>query len=228
MYYHEWDLFEEGGDLFLLRSAAPFVFEIDVRACERWTWTELRDVLDQCFDGQELPREKPLPFKELFAREELSKRLFTNHTLVTWSFGEVGLVHTDDLPDPVREFLRLVNAPTFRWLERRSQLKKEEGLHIDGFWLPGFIDQAVSLLRRVGAYPVQKEEGAWIFEKRCTASNGALIDLYEISRPAWGFALRGLEQQEVLRELGAFLRVLASLGAFKKRQPETRDASSGS
>ena len=86
-------------------------------------------------------------------------------------------------------------------------------------------------LRLVAAYvalPLLRAEDAWVFEKRRTASSGALVDLYEISRPAWGFALRGLDQQEVLRELEAVLRLLSPLGAFRRHQPETHDASSGS
>jgi hypothetical protein len=205
----EWNLFEEGGALFLLRSGAPFVFEVDPGNCSQWTWPELRDFLDGCLAGRCPELQKPLPIKpDIRKARELLERLISSPTLVTWvDGGEVGYVKRDELPQAARTFLQQADAPTYRAMGERGRLK-EEGLHFDGAWMPSTIRQVLDLLLRVGAYPGESGSAPWLFQERVTARNGVLISLYEVTRSGWGFAVRGLDQQEVMRELEAFLLFL--------------------
>ncbi len=210
MYRSEWNLFEEGGDLFLLQSGAPFVFEVDLRNSNQWTWSELKDFLGRCLDGTCPEPRKPLPIKPTFYKVwELSERLFHSPTLVTWidKRNEVGHIKRDELPEAASTFLQQVDALTYQAKEERDHLK-EQGLHFDGAWMPSAIRQVLDILLHAGVYSLGSDSAPWLFQERVTAKNGALISLYEITRSGWGFAVRGLEQQEVICELEAFLKFL--------------------
>ena len=206
----EWNLFEEAGALFLLREGAPLVFEVDLENSRGWTWPELKAFLERCLDGQCPELQKPLPIKpKLYPVRELLGRLSSSTTLVTWIDGasEVGYVKRDHLPEAADTFLQQVDAPTSQALAERRRLK-EQGLGFDGAWMPSTISQVLALLSHFGAYPSGSGRAPWRFQERVTAKDGKLISLYEITRAGWGFALRGLDQQEVIREFEAFLAFL--------------------
>ena len=102
----------------------------------------------------------------------------------------------------------MVDAPTYRAREERTNLQ-EQGILFDGSWMPATIKQVLHLLPQAGVYPPRSESAPLQFLERVTAQNGVLITLYEVMRSDWGFAVRGLEQQEVIRELEAVLSHLA-------------------
>lgn len=205
MHKPEWTLFEEGGDLFLLRSGAPLVFEVALGNSAQWTWPELNDFLDRCLDGRRPELQKPLPIT-CFTYRELLERLSGSTTLVTWIDGaEVGRVNRDELPEVAETFLQQVDAPTYQAREERRRLK-EQGLSFDGAWMPQSIRQVLAILQHAG---VGSGSAPWLFQERETVQHGKLVSLHEITRSGWGFALRALDQQEVIRELEAFLNCLS-------------------
>jgi len=205
--HYEWYLFEEGGAVFLLASGAQLVIEVELGTINRWTWPELQEVLELCLEGRCPELQKPLPIMKLYQEWELQKRLFQSTVLVTWSGDEVGHVKRDDLPAAARAFLQQGDVETYQAIEERRRLK-DQGLHFDGAWMPSTIRRVLEVLVRAGAYPPGSESIPWLFQERVTAENGALITLYEITRPSWGFSLRGLDQQEVIQELAAVCTVL--------------------
>jgi hypothetical protein len=210
-YESEWSLFEAGGDVFLLRTGNPIVFEVDLDHSGQWSWAQVRGCLNQWSHGQRDDTESLLPIKRLYRYPELLERLSKSTALVSWDngdgAGEVGCVNSDDLPQAARAFLQRLDAPTYQALEARLRLK-DQGVCFDGAWKPPTIEQVLTLLRQAGAYPPAQGADPWHFQRRVTAHGGNLISLYEIFRPSWGFVLRGLTQHEVVSELGPLVSCL--------------------
>jgi len=206
MYHSEWHLFEDKGDLFLLCTGTPFVFEVDQANLKEWTWSDLKAFLTECLEGHCPESQKSFPTKPQFYEVwELSQRLSHSSTLVEW-VGDVGHIKSDDLPDVVIAFLQQVDVPTYQAREDRLLLKKQ-GFDFDGAWAPSTIKYMLDIFSRTGLYPADMSDGSWLFRERVTAKNGALVSLYEITRSGWGFSLKGLDQQSTIREFEAFLSV---------------------